>query len=251
MPRLLSLSLAVAFAVPHRQAVGFVPRQPMQGMPPMAGEMLPRARPYAAPRMERQNRISRLFAAGSSAETNENVDEMLSLGRNEARSNPQAALAAFQRVVLLPSDIVSPQQRQAAFWNTACIFLKFGDIDKAEQSLANARRLGMDFEKAKMDPNLLPLQGSSARVEEELWRKAREMMSQGPETIKLSPEMEAVTQDLTLAEGQDLRFTSIARRVALLTLGGMAAMFGLGALLFPGLRSPEPSPDYYELPDDQ
>eukprot|EP00471_Norrisiella_sphaerica_P003344 CAMPEP_0184478810 /NCGR_PEP_ID=MMETSP0113_2-20130426/730_1 /TAXON_ID=91329 /ORGANISM="Norrisiella sphaerica, Strain BC52" /LENGTH=165 /DNA_ID=CAMNT_0026856717 /DNA_START=388 /DNA_END=885 /DNA_ORIENTATION=- len=163
--------------------------------------------------------------------------------------NPQESLMSFQKVIQMPSDVVTIHQRQAAFWNTACIFLKFGDLSKAEQSISNAFKLGLDLERAKCDPNLLALQGSSQKMEDELWRYAQELSRKGPEAVKLRPEMEIVGSELELAEGQDLRYTSIARRVTLLTLGTFALVSGLGALLYPGLQSPEPAADYYELPD--
>mmetsp|Transcript_24048 Transcript_24048/g.33675 ORF Transcript_24048/g.33675 Transcript_24048/m.33675 type:complete len:257 (-) Transcript_24048:472-1242(-) len=192
---------------------------------------------------------SETHAAPYDEPSNGEVEALLNQGVQNAMKNPQESLMSFQKVIQMPSDVVTIHQRQAAFWNTACIFLKFGDLSKAEQSISNAFKLGLDLERAKCDPNLLALQGSSQKMEDELWRYAQELSRKGPEAVKLRPEMEIVGSELELAEGQDLRYTSIARRVTLLTLGTFALVSGLGALLYPGLQSPEPAADYYELPD--
>jgi len=129
------------------------------------------------------------------------VAEILEEGRKCARNNPQASLLAFQKVIQLPSDFVTIEQRQAAFWNSACIFLRFGDLTKAQQSLGNAIRLGLDLEKAKFDPDLLPLQGSTAKMEEELWKYAKELTRASPAPEQpLRPELESVNEELELAE---------------------------------------------------
>lgn len=43
-------------------------------------------------------------------------------------------------------------------------------------------------------------QGSTAKMEEELWRYAKDLLSKGPEEIKLRPELEQVNSELELAE---------------------------------------------------
>eukprot|EP00468_Gymnochlora_sp_CCMP2014_P002553 CAMPEP_0167762746 /NCGR_PEP_ID=MMETSP0110_2-20121227/12955_1 /TAXON_ID=629695 /ORGANISM="Gymnochlora sp., Strain CCMP2014" /LENGTH=191 /DNA_ID=CAMNT_0007649687 /DNA_START=99 /DNA_END=674 /DNA_ORIENTATION=- len=187
------------------------------------------------------------------AEQGADVSALLSEGIQTTSKNPKAALQSFQKVIQLSGDEVSIKERQAAFWNTACIFLKFGDIDKAQRSLENAIRLGLDIEEARYgsDPKFLPLQGSSQKMEEELWRYAKQLTSAGVKEAPLRPELQEVADKLDLDEGQDMRIISIARRVAITTFATFALIAGIAAVLFPGLRSPEPEAEEYVYIDSE